>query len=214
RSGDGLGDAVQRLAQQEVDMDAIEGGGVLELGPMAAAVHDGEQRAGNHGGDAASLADVGGGVVGGPQHQGGRLDARVVFGADDVALAHLHFLKNHVVAHAFFHAVAAVHGLAGCHQVVVYLGFVGHQPFQPGAYELPAGVGGRAHGQFFDLGHDRRVGLRAAGRVEHQPIDAVGVVYGEARRHPATQRFAAETGFFDAGGIHEAQQVVDVVTYF
>ena len=62
--------ALPSAPQQEVEVQGVERLGVLVLRPVPAAGHDLEPRAGDHRGDAAALADVGGRVVAGPQHQG------------------------------------------------------------------------------------------------------------------------------------------------
>src|SRR5690606_12694654 len=95
--------------------------------------------------------------------------------------------------------------------VVVALGLVGHQPSDPGPHRLPGGFGGRGHGQGEDAPHDLRVGLGAAGGVEHQPVDAAGMVDGGAGGDPAAERFAAQTDFLGADGVEEGGQVSDVV---
>src|SRR6476661_7015704 len=62
-------------AEQEVEVDLVERLGVLVLGPVAAVVHHRELSARDERGDPLRLGHRAGGVLGGPQHQRGRLDA-------------------------------------------------------------------------------------------------------------------------------------------
>src|SRR5215217_3906024 len=59
--------------QQEVEVDLVEGLGVLVLGPVTAVLHHRELRAGDQRGDPLRLGDRPRRVLGGPQDQSGSL---------------------------------------------------------------------------------------------------------------------------------------------
>src|SRR6478735_7880530 len=61
-------------AQQEIEMDLVEGLGVLVLRPVTAVLHDREPRSRDQRGDPLCLGDRAGRVLGGPEHQRGYLD--------------------------------------------------------------------------------------------------------------------------------------------
>src|SRR3954468_15478663 len=98
RVGDGAGcwcQAVGRLpAQQEVEVDLVEGLRVLVLGPVTAVLHHRELRAGDQRRDPLCLGDRPRRVLCGPQHQSRGLDPAEGLVGEHVALADLQVLQG------------------------------------------------------------------------------------------------------------------------
>ena len=102
-------------------MQSVERRGILELRPLAAALHDLELRAGDQAGNAPPLGDVGGWIVRRPEHEGGRFDPAVIGGEHQVASTDVHVLQREQVAHVVRHAWPSVDRLAGGDQIICHL---------------------------------------------------------------------------------------------
>src|SRR5690606_12920338 len=114
----------------ETQLQTVERGRVFELRPVAAALHDFQPAVGND--VAKPLPDLygAGGVVIGPDDEGGRLYACQHVVRQHVALADIHDLQAHDVFHGARKTWLGIDAVTHVHQIFADVALVVHEPFQ------------------------------------------------------------------------------------